>query len=75
MDKWFAIEKVMQIENIKKEEVMALGDNNNDIIMIKNAGLGVAMGHSNDEVKKVADYITENNNEDGVAKAIEKYVL
>lgn len=75
VDKWFAIEKVMQIENIKKEEVMALGDNNNDIIMIKNAGLGVAMGHSNDEVKKVADYITENNNEDGVAKAIEKYVL
>lgn len=75
VDKWFAIEKVMQIENIKKEEVMALGDNNNDIIMIKNAGLGVAMGHSNDEVKKVADYITENNNEDGVAKAIEKYAL
>ncbi len=75
VDKWYAIEKVMQIENIKQEEVMALGDNNNDIIMIKNAGLGVAMGHSNNEVKKVADYITENNNEDGVAKAIEKYVL
>ena len=75
VDKWYAIEKVMEIENIKKEEVMALGDNNNDIIMIKNAGLGVAMGHSNNEVKKVADYITENNNEDGVAKAIEKYVL
>ena len=75
VDKWYAIEKVMQIENIKKEEVMALGDNNNDIVMIKNAGLGVAMGHSNNEVKKVADYITENNNEDGVAKAIEKYVL
>ena len=75
VDKWYAIEKVMQIENIKQEEVMALGDNNNDIVMIKNAGLGVAMGHSNNEVKKVADYITENNNEDGVAKAIEKYVL
>ena len=75
VDKWYAIEKVMEIENIKKEEVMALGDNNNDIVMIKNAGLGVAMGHSNNEVKKVADYITENNNEDGVAKAIEKYVL
>lgn len=75
VDKWYAIEKVMEIENIKKEEVMALGDNNNDIVMIKNAGLGVAMGHSNNEVKKVADYITENNNEEGVAKAIEKYVL
>ena len=75
VDKWFAIEKVMELENIKKEEVMALGDNNNDIVMIKNAGLGVAMGHSNEQVKKVADYITVDNNEDGVAKAIEQYVL
>ncbi len=75
VDKWFAIEKVMELENIKKEEVMALGDNNNDIVMIKNAGLGVAMGHSNEQVKKVADYITADNNEDGVAKAIERYVL
>ena len=75
VDKWFAIEKVMELENIKKEEVMALGDNNNDIVMIKNAGLGVAMGHSNEQVKKVADYITLDNNEDGVAKAIEQYVL
>ena len=75
VDKWFAIEKVMELENIKKEEVMALGDNNNDIVMIKNAGLGVAMGHSNEQVKKVADYITVDNNEDGVAKAIERYVL
>lgn len=75
VDKWYAIEKVMELENIKKEEVMAIGDNNNDIVMIKNAGLGVAMGHSNEQVKKVADYITVNNNEDGVAKAIERYVL
>ena len=75
VDKWFAIEKVMELENIRKEEVMALGDNNNDIVMIKNAGLGVAMGHSNEQVKKVADYITVDNNEDGVAKAIEQYVL
>ena len=52
VDKWYAIEEIMKIENIKREEVMSFGDNNNDILMIKNAGRGIAMGHSNNEVKK-----------------------
>ena len=54
---------------------MAFGDNNNDIIMIKNAGLGIAMGHSNDEVKKVADIITTTNDEEGVAKVLKEKLL
>ena len=75
VDKWYAIEEIMKRENIKQEEVISLGDNNNDILMIKNAGLGVAMGNSNEQVKKVADFITKTNNEDGVAKALENIVL
>lgn len=60
---------------IKAEEVMCIGDAGNDIHMIEFAGLGVAMGNAFEEVKKVADYITKSNNEDGVAKAIEKFIV
>lgn len=74
VDKWYAIEELMKIKGIKKEEVIAIGDNINDKIMIENAGLGIAMGHSDPEVKKVADFITKNNNENGVALAIQKFI-
>ncbi|MGI6685733.1 MAG: Cof-type HAD-IIB family hydrolase [Bacillota bacterium] len=60
---------------IKKEEILAFGDNFNDIELLRNAGLGVAMGNAREELKKVADYVTDCNYEDGVAKAIEKFVL
>ncbi|MEW8973969.1 MAG: HAD hydrolase family protein [Tissierellaceae bacterium] len=42
--------------------------------MLKSAGLGVAMGNASDEIKLIADYISSSNDEDGVAKAIEKYI-
>lgn len=57
------------------EQVMAMGDSGNDRTMIELAGLGVAMGNATEEIKAVADVITEDNNHDGVARAIEKYVL
>lgn len=60
---------------IKQEEIMAIGDSLNDIEMIRCAGLGVAMGNARQEVKEVADVVTASNQEDGVAKAIEDYVL
>ncbi len=75
VDKWYAIEEIMKKENIAKEEVISFGDNNNDILMIKNAGLGIAMGHSNEQVKKVAKFVTQTNDEDGVAKALENTIL
>lgn len=75
VDKWYAIEEIMKKENIAKEEVISFGDNNNDILMIKNAGLGIAMGHSNEQVKKVAKFVTQTNDEDGVAKAQENIIL
>lgn len=75
VDKWYAIEEIMKKENIAKEEVISFGDNNNDILMIKNAGLGIAMGHSNEQVKKVAKFVTQTNDEDEVAKALENIIL
>lgn len=60
---------------IGPEEIMACGDRDNDIEMLKAAGLGVAMGNAEDEVKAAADYITLSNEEEGAAKAIERFVL
>ncbi len=60
---------------ISKEQVICIGDAGNDLDMIEFAGLGVAMGNAFDEVKQAADYITKNNQEDGVAHVIQKFVL
>lgn len=74
VDKWYAIEELMKIKGIKREEVITIGDNMNDKIMIENAGLGIAMGHSNPIVKNVANFVTKNNNESGVAHAIHQLI-
>ena len=58
---------------IKPEEVIAIGDNINDKKMIENAGLGVVMKGSTPVVTEVADYITDSNNDEGVAKILQKY--
>ena len=57
--------------NIKQSECVAFGDSENDISMIKYAGLGVAMGNALDSVKACADMVTATNNQDGVAEVIE----
>lgn len=56
------------------DEVMAVGDSENDIEMLREAGLGIAMGNASDEVKEVADEITLDNEHEGVAAAIGKYI-
>jgi len=61
--------------DIKISEVIAFGDNYNDIEMLKAVGHGVAVGNAREEVKAVADEITAKNAEDGVALMIEKYCL
>ena len=60
---------------IKPAEVMAVGDQNNDLTMIKAAGLGVAMGNANPLVKENAQVVTTDNEHEGLATAVEKYVL
>ncbi|MBD7910339.1 Cof-type HAD-IIB family hydrolase [Clostridium cibarium] len=70
-----AVEILAEDLKIKREEIMCIGDNENDISMIKYAGIGVAMGNAVSKLKDVADYITDTNYNDGVAKAIKKFVL
>ena len=72
VDKWYAIEYLMDKLNIQRQEVMAIGDNVNDKMMIENAGCGVAMGNSAPYIKESADIVVSNNNEDGVAEVIEQ---
>ncbi|MBO0470040.1 Cof-type HAD-IIB family hydrolase [Enterococcus sp. DIV0242_7C1] len=60
---------------IEQEEIMTIGDEENDLPMIEYAGLGVAMENAVPRVKELADVITDTNDNDGVAKAIEKFVL
>ncbi len=60
---------------IPLQEVMALGDNNNDLAMLRLAGWGVAMGQASGSVQAAADAVTASNAEEGVAQAIERYAL
>lgn len=75
VNKWTALEDLIQRLDIKKEEVIAIGDNINDREMIEEAGFGVAMDNSTGPIKQIADYITKDNNSDGVAEVIEKFIL
>ena len=59
---------------IKREEVIAIGDNYNDTEMIKWAGLGIAMGNAHESIKQLADYVAPTNNDDGVAHVIKKFI-
>ncbi|BBB91752.1 MAG TPA: Cof-type HAD-IIB family hydrolase [Methylomusa anaerophila] len=70
-----ALELLAARLKIDRQEVMAIGDSGNDLEMIKYAGLGVAMGNARPEVKAAAQAVTRHNNDDGVAAAIEKFVL
>lgn len=75
VNKWNAIEALIQKLGINKEEVIAIGDNINDQTMLENAGLGVAMGNSAPYIQEMAKIVAPSNNEDGVAQIIEQYVL
>lgn len=74
VDKWYAIEYLMNELKLKREEIMTIGDNVNDKIMIENAGMGVAMGNSAPYIREIADMVVADNNRDGVAEAIEKVI-
>ena len=59
--------------NIPFSQIMACGDGNNDMEMVKRAGLGVAMENGEEALKEIADFVTKSNNKEGVAYSIEKY--
>ncbi|MBI5034318.1 MAG: HAD family phosphatase [Chloroflexi bacterium] len=70
-----AVEWLAQYWNIPREQVLAMGDQENDVSMIEWAGIGVAMGNAIAEAKAVAQFIALNDDQDGAAIAIEKFVL
>jgi len=73
VDKSHALAEVLKQMNLKMDEVMAFGDSQNDLGMIKAAKIGVAMGNANEIVKDAADYITKTNDDDGIVLAIEHF--
>lgn len=75
VDKWSAIYYLISKLGIKPEEVITIGDNVNDQTMLENAGLGIAMANSAPYIQKMADEITLDNNENGVAAAIKKHIF
>ena len=75
VDKWKAIEFLLEKLDLNTEDVMAIGDNVNDKRMIEKAGMGVAMKGSTPEIIKIANYVTDTNNNDGVAKVLESFLL
>ena len=75
VDKANTLGVLMEQLGVAREEVIAIGDGVCDVTMLQLAGLGIAMGHSQDSVKVCADYVTASNEEDGVAQAVEKMIL
>ena len=69
------IERYLDANGITREEIIAFGDGENDLEMLQFAGIGVAMGNAEEEVKQVADYVTSDIDDDGIAKALKYYGL
>lgn len=74
-NKAVGVELLAKHLGIKRDEIITMGDAMNDLPMIEYAGLGVAMGNACEEIKNASKYITDSNDNDGVAKVIEKFIL
>lgn len=74
VDKGASIKKLCEMINIDIKKTIAIGDSYNDVSMIENVGLGIAMGNAVDELKKKAKFITDTNDNEGISKAMRKYL-
>ncbi len=74
-DKGYALKFLADYLGLKDDEVMAVGDSNNDLTMLKTAGIGVAMGQAEEHMKQAAYWVSDDNDHEGVTKAIEKFIL
>lgn len=74
-DKGMGLSAIIARHSIKPEETMAFGDGGNDMSIIRKAGIGVAMGNANEPLKNAADYITDSVDEDGIYKALERWIF
>ncbi len=75
VSKGSALKYLAEYLGVSLQEIIAVGDNLNDVEMLSEAGFGVAMGNAHPDLKKVADHVTDSNDNDGVAKLIEHYLL
>lgn len=75
INKGTALEYLANYLGVKKDQVAAFGDAENDLEMLRYAGMSFAMENASEEIKKEAMYIAESNDNDGVGKAIKKYIL
>lgn len=75
INKAAGLRMLMEKTGITREQLMACGDANNDLPMLSEAALSVAVGNASDDVKKHAAFVSKSNNEDGVAYAVKKFVL
>lgn len=73
--KMAGIKRYLEMTGIRPDEIIAFGDAENDLEMIRFAGIGVAMGNAEDAVKAVADYVTADIDDDGIEKALQYYNL
>lgn len=71
--KYCAVKFLQKYWNFKDEEILTIGDQNNDIALLQAGGIKIAMGNATDELKSVANYITDTVQNDGFVKAVEKY--
>ncbi len=75
ISKTYGLKQVMKMHDIEMAELCTFGDADNDYDMTLNAGVGAVMANGSEKTKSVADYITDDNNHDGIATFIEKYIL
>lgn len=75
VDKWQAIQDLANKLQIDSSEIIAIGDNINDIEMVKNAGVGIMLDNAAPYIKESADFVAKDNDNDGVTQVIEKYIL
>lgn len=75
VNKGTSLNHLIQQLGIDRSEVIAMGDGYNDVAMLEFAGLGVAMGNSPEEIKRLADHVTDTNMNDGVAQVVEEFIL
>ncbi|MFD2629797.1 Cof-type HAD-IIB family hydrolase [Oceanobacillus kapialis] len=73
--KGHALELIAEYFAVPMENTVAIGDNFNDLSMFKKAGMSIAMGNAEEEVKQQCTYVTGHHNEDGVAEALRKHLL
>ena len=75
VSKRISMERLCDLIGVTKEETVAIGDGYNDVPMLQGAGLSIAMGNAPDDIKSMCDKVTLDNNSDGVAYAINEFIL